>query len=248
MIKLQHLEKYFFKGTANEVHALKNLSIDIPEGQFLVLLGSNGSGKSTLLNCIGGNLLPDKGNVIIDEINVTTLQDYQRSKWISRVFQNPLAGTASELSVIENFRLAALRTKSKSFKIGTGKLFREKVQQQISKLNLGLEDKLDQPMGGLSGGQRQSLTLLMSVMDNSKILLLDEPASALDPRTAELIMQLASSLIKQYGLTAVMVTHNLKEAAAYGDRIVILREGNIAKDINKSESGSLSASEILELF
>ncbi len=248
MIELKQIDKYFFRGTTNEVHALKNLSLEIPSGQFLVLLGSNGSGKSTLLNCIGGSIHPDKGTLLIDGINVTNLPQHKRSKWISRVFQNPLAGTAGELSVIENFRLAAIRTSAKAFKIGVNQQFRKQISDQIATLNLGLEKKLDQPMGGLSGGQRQSLTLLMAVLDNSKILLLDEPASALDPRTAELVMKLAEKLIKQFGLTAILVTHNLKEAVTYGDRILVMREGNIVTDTLKKNDEKISITQLLDLF
>ncbi|MBL0340411.1 MAG: ATP-binding cassette domain-containing protein [Bacteroidetes bacterium] len=248
MIQLNHIHKYFFKDAANEVHALNDLSFEVPAGQFLVLLGSNGSGKSTLLNCIGGSVLPNEGQVLIDQTDVSGLREDQRSKWISRVFQNPLTGTASDLTVIENFRLASLRTRSKSFRIGIDSKFRSLIKEQITQLNLGLENKLDQPIGGLSGGQRQSLTLLMAVMDTSKILLLDEPASALDPRTAELIMQLAEKLIKQYQLTAILVTHNLKEAVTYGDRVIIMREGKISHDLNKTGSPQLSMTQLLDLF
>ncbi|HMT28384.1 MAG TPA: ATP-binding cassette domain-containing protein, partial [Bacteroidia bacterium] len=198
MIQLLDINKYFFRGTVNEIHALKNISIEIPSGQFVILLGSNGSGKSTLLNCIAGSVIADNGNILVDKTDIVRLSEHKRSPWISRVFQNPLSGTASELSIIENFRLASLRSQSKSLKVGIDNRFRNLVKEKVGQLNLGLEDKLDQPIGGLSGGQRQALTLLMAVMDQTKILLLDEPASALDPRTAELIMKLAVQLIKEY--------------------------------------------------
>lgn len=247
-MEIQKLDKTFFKGSEQEVHALKNCTLTIPSGEFLVLLGSNGSGKSTLLNCIGGSVIADSGKIIIDGVNIAELPEYKRSKWISRVFQNPLSGTAGDLSIIENFRLAALRTQSKTLHVGVNSKFRNKIKEQVSQLNLGLEKKLDQPMGGLSGGQRQAITLLMAVTDTTQTLLMDEPASALDPKTAELIMNLANLLIKQYSLTAILVTHNLKDAVKYGDRIVILKEGTIAEDMKKSDDKKVTATTLFELF
>lgn len=248
MIEIQQIDKTFFKGTEQAVHALKNFTLSIPAGEFLVLLGSNGSGKSTLLNCIGGSVIADSGKILVDGNNIAELPEYARSKWISRVFQNPLSGTAGDLSIIENFRLASIRTQSKTLRIGINSGFKSKIKEQVRQLNLGLEEKLDQPMGGLSGGQRQAITLLMAVTDTTKILLMDEPASALDPKTAELIMDLANKLIKEFKLTAILVTHNLKDAVKYGDRILLLKEGKISEDIDKRHSHSVTASSLLEYF
>ncbi len=248
MIEIRHIEKTFFKGTEQAVHALKNCNLTIPSGEFLVLLGSNGSGKSTLLNCIGGSIIPDAGTINVFGNSIAELPEHKRSKWISRVFQNPLSGTAGDLSIIENFRLAALRTQSKTLRIGINSEFRSKIREQVSRLNLGLEEKLDQPMGGLSGGQRQAITLLMAVTDTTQILLMDEPASALDPKTAVLIMELANQLIKQYRICAILVTHNLKEAVSYGDRILVMQEGEIKYDMNKSEGKEIKATDLLSLF
>lgn len=248
MIEIRHIEKTFFKGTEHAVHALKNCNLTIPSGEFLVLLGSNGSGKSTLLNCIGGSVIPDTGTINVYGNDVAQLPEHKRSKWISRVFQNPLSGTAGDLSIIENFRLAALRTQTKTLRIGINSEFRSKIKEQVSLLNLGLEEKLDQPMGGLSGGQRQAITLLMAVTDTTQILLMDEPASALDPKTADLIMKLANRLIKQFQICALLVTHNLKDAVSYGDRILVLQEGEIKYDISKSDTKDIKATDLLSLF
>jgi len=248
MISLQHIFKTFNKGKATEIRALNDVTITINKEEFIVIVGSNGSGKSTLLSSIAGSFLCDEGKIVIDRNDVTKLQDYQRAKWLSRVFQNPLQGTAPDLSIIDNFRLATLRTQQKSIKIGTSNDFIKKVKDTIASLEMGLEDKINQPVGSLSGGQRQALTLLMSVMDNSKILLLDEPTAALDPKSAATVMLTADRLVKELNLTAILVTHNLKEAITYGNRIIQMQEGEIVKDLNATEKQNLSATDVFEWF
>lgn len=245
MIRIENLQKKFYKG---DVHALKGINLEIPTGEFVVLIGANGSGKSTLLNVIAGNVIADAGVIMFDDINITSLPDHKRNKWISRVFQNPLAGTAPGLSVLENFRLASLRTKRKTFKIATTSAFKTFVSDTIAELNMDLENKLDQPMGALSGGQRQALTLLMSVMDNTRLLLMDEPVSALDPRTAELVMNLAERLIQKHKLTAILVTHSLRDAHQYGNRIIQMAEGSIIKDLRGIEKTRLGKDELFSWF
>jgi len=245
MVNIQNLKKYFSQG---EVRALNDISIDIARGEFVVVLGSNGSGKSTFLNAIAGSIIPDSGTIFIDENNVTDFPEHKRSKWISRVFQNPLAGTAHGLTVTENFRLAALRTQAKSLRVGTTPEFKEKVVAKIAELKLGLENKTEQPIGSLSGGQRQALTLIMSVMDDTRLLLMDEPVSSLDPRTAGLVMELADELIKQHRLTTILVTHNLRDAHRYGNRLLLFSEGRIVKDIKNSEKQLLRLDEIYSWF
>src|SRR3954471_13300178 len=225
MINIVAAHKVYNKGKANQVNAINGVDLVVPDGEFLVIVGANGSGKSTLLNLIAGSVLPTSGTVTIDGNDVTTLADYDRSQWIARVFQNPMSGTASELSILDNFRLAAIRTKTKGLTIGVNDAFKAKVKQTIATLGMGLEDKLEQPMGTLSGGQRQALTLLMSVMDDCKILLLDEPTAALDPRSAAVVLQTADKLIRENDLTAVLITHNLKDAFRYGNRIIQMAEG-----------------------
>jgi len=248
MIKLSNVTKVFNRSKANEVKAITDLNLTIADQDYLVVVGSNGSGKSTLLNLIAGSILPGNGEIYIDNNRVTRLPDYQRSRWIARVFQNPLSGTAPDLSILDNFRLAALRKKPKSLIIGTNALFKEQVKEKIALLNMGLEHKLEQPMGTLSGGQRQALTLLMSIMDDCKILLLDEPTAALDPRSAGLVMQTADDLIKQFELTAILITHNLKDAHTHGNRLIQMVEGGIAQDFSAESKLNLTQNDLFSWF
>lgn len=248
MIIVSGISKHFNTGSADEIRALNRVSLELNNGEYTILLGSNGSGKSTLLNVLAGQLVPDEGNISIDGKDVTGLPEHLMSRWVSRVFQNPLAGTASSLTVLENFRIAALRTGSKSFKTGTGSGFRRLVQDKISTLGLGLENKVDVPIGTLSGGQRQSLTLLMSVMDETRLLLMDEPASALDPKTAEIVMQTANRIIRDNQITAVLITHRIRDAVQFGDRILMMSEGNIIRDIGNPEKSRMTAEEIFNWF
>ncbi len=230
MISVQKIHKIFNRGKANQVDAIQGVDLEIGGKEFLVIVGSNGSGKTTLLNLVAGSVLPTSGSVHIDGNDVTKLADYNRSEWIARVFQNPLSGTAPDLSILDNFRLAAIRTKPKGLSIGINDGFKKLVKDKISTLGMGLENKIEQPMGTLSGGQRQALTLLMSVMDSCKVLLLDEPTAALDPKSADVVMKTADKLITDFGLTAILVTHNLKEAYNYGNRIIQMVEGRVEKD------------------
>lgn len=248
MIKLTALHKTFNKGQANEVQAIKGLDINIADGEYVIIVGSNGSGKSTLLNLVAGSILPTSGSISFDGTDVSKLADYQRSKWIARVFQNPLSGTAPDLSILDNFRLASLRTQSKGFKVGVNDSFKNEVKDKIALLNMGLENKTAQLMGTLSGGQRQALTLLMSVMDNCKIILLDEPSAALDPRSAQVVMQTADQLIKEFSLTAILVTHNLKDAYQYGTRIIQMAEGQILHDIGSEKKTVLTQNNLFSWF
>lgn len=248
MIELQQANVIFNKGKQNEVHALKSVDLSIRKGQFVVVIGSNGSGKSTMLNVISGSVQPNSGRILLNDRDCTALPDYKRSTYIARVFQNPLSGTAPDLSIVDNFRLAALRTQRKSLRIGLNTAFRNQVADRLSELGMGLENKLDQPMGTLSGGQRQAITLLMSVMDDLHILLLDEPTAALDPRSAETVMRIANELIQRHQLTAVLITHNLKDVLAYGDRVIQMIEGTIERDIVSEAKKNLTASEIYSWF
>ncbi len=248
MIELQSIHKSFHRGEAAEVRALNNINLQFKKGEFVIVLGANGSGKSTLLNVLSGTTLPDEGKITIDSTDITMLPEFRRSKWISRVFQNPLAGTVSELTILENFRLAAIRAHPKKLILGSTGRFRSLVRDKIAGLNLGLENKVEALMGTLSGGQRQALTLLMAVMDDAALLLLDEPAAALDPKTSVTIMQLAEKIIREHQLTAILVTHNLKDAAMYGSRIVLMSEGSITKDVLKNETSHPDAVSLFEWF
>lgn len=248
MIQLENITVQVNKGLATEQTILNNLSASFKAKSFTVIVGANGSGKSTLLNTIAGNIICKDGVVLLDGNDVTKLPDYKRSRWIARVFQNPLEGTAPNLTIIENCRLAALRTKNKYLKIGIKKSFENHIKNQLAILEMGLENKLNTLVGNLSGGQRQALTLIMSVLDDCNILLLDEPTAALDPKTANTIMQLSNKLIKQYQLTAIMVTHNLKDAHAYGNRIIQLQEGKIVKDIEGEAKLQLTSEAMFNWF
>jgi putative ABC transport system ATP-binding protein len=248
MIDISGLHKIFNKGKANEVNAVNGIDLSIKKGEFVVVVGSNGSGKTTVLNLIAGSVLPTSGSVSINGEDVTKLADYERSQWIARVFQNPLSGTASELSILDNFRLAAIRTKAKGLIIGVNEPFKKKVIETIATLGMGLEQKIEQPMGTLSGGQRQALTLLMSVMDSCKVLLLDEPTAALDPRSADVVMRTAEKLTRDFDLTTILITHNLKDAYNYGTRIIQMAEGVIVKDLDKKAETKLKQNDLYEWF
>lgn len=248
MITLHSIHKTFNTGEPTQVTALDGVSLDIGSGSFVVLVGSNGSGKTTLLNVIAGAIQPSSGTILFDGTDVTRLPEHRRSRWVARVFQNPLSGTAPELSILDNFRLASLRTTRKGLRIGSGEAFRGKVRDRIASLRMGLEAKVDQPMGTLSGGQRQALTLLMSVMDHTEVLLLDEPTAALDPRSAALIMHTADQIAREYKLTTVLITHNLRDAHSYGDRLILMGEGRIVRDLDASAKSRLGMAELAEWF
>ena len=248
MISIQKISKFFNKGKTNEVTALNDISLQINDGEFLVVVGSNGSGKTTLLNIIAGVELPSSGRIEMNGNDVTPLPEYKRSRWVARVFQNPNNGTAPDLTILENFRLAALRIQRKNMTIGINAAFKKKVQEKISDLGMGLENKINQPMGNLSGGQRQALTLLMSVMDDTNILLLDEPTAALDPKSALVVLKLADKLNKDLGITTILITHNIKDAHQYGNRLIQLNEGKILRDMNTDMKSGLSLPDIFEWF
>ena len=248
MIELNHITKTFNRGQANEVTALRDVTLRIPEGQFLVVVGSNGSGKTTLLNVISGAATPSEGTIILNGRDVTRLPEHRRSRWIARVFQNPLGGTAPDLSILDNFRLAALRTRRKRLLIGINEDFRTRVRDRIAGLGLGLEDKLQQPIGTLSGGQRQALTLLMSTMDHTDILLLDEPTAALDPKSAEVVMLTAERIIREYHLTTVLITHDLEESRRFGNRLIQMAGGRIVRDLDADAKKELTQEEMYRWF
>ena len=248
MISLQNITKVFHKGKENELTAVDHISLQINKGEFVVLVGANGSGKTTLLNIIGGAEQPTSGSVSINQTEVTQFPEHKRSKWIARVFQNPNNGTAPDLTILDNFRLAALRTRGKNLTIGTDAAFRKKIIDKIATLGMGLEKKINQPMGSLSGGQRQALTLLMSVMDDTDILLLDEPTAALDPKSARVVLDLANTFNREMGITTLLITHNLKDAQQYGNRLIQMQEGKILRDIDTELKVQLLLPDIYEWF
>ena len=248
MIHIKNISKIYNKGNEDEVSALKDVSIEIPQGEFVVIIGTNGSGKSTMLNLLLGTQTPTQGNILINNNDITALPEYKRSKWISMVFQNPAHGTAPELSILENFRLASLRAGKKKLSIGINDDFRKTVEEKVASLRMGLEKKLEQPMGSLSGGQRQALTLLMGVMDKTDILLMDEPTAALDPKSSQVVMQLADKINKELGITIVLVTHSMKDALQYGNRLLMFHGGGIMRDLSSTDKSQLQLSQVQEWF
>ncbi len=248
MIELKGITKTFNKGSANGNQLLNDFNLAIRKNEFTLIIGSNGSGKSTLLNLLAGTIQPDAGQILFDEKDISSLKDFRRSKWIARIFQDPLSGTAPELSIVENFRLASIRTKAKLLRIGTSKIFKEQIRDKIASLGLGLENKLDQNMGSLSGGQRQALTLLMATSDETKLLLLDEPVAALDPKTAKTIMNLANDIVRKSNLTAIMVTHSMRDVIEYGDRLIMLKNGEIDRDLSDLEKKNVQLNELYDWF
>lgn len=253
MIRIEHCWKTFGAGGATEpsatmVHALRDLSLDIAAHEFIVVIGTNGSGKSTLLNAIAGTILPDAGRIVIDGVDVTRMEDFQRARFIGRVFQNPFSGTAPSMTVAENLRLANLRGLGKGMRIGLTRGELERFRERSAELEMGLEKRMDTPIGLLSGGQRQALTLLMATLREPRILLLDEHTAALDPRSAEGVMTLTERVIERYHLTTLMVTHDMSEAARYGSRLLMMHMGEIAMDITGEEKKGITPEMLLGEF
>jgi putative ABC transport system ATP-binding protein len=248
MIELINVSKTFSQGTPAEVNALQSVSLKIEKGDFVILAGSNGSGKTTLLNLISGSLFADSGKIFFCGKEITQMPEYRRAAFISRIFQNPMAGTCAQLTIAENFRLAALRTHKRKIRIGLTRPFKADLAHRIAFLQLGLENKLNTMMGKLSGGQRQALTLLMAAMSGASLMLLDEPAAALDPRTGSLVMQLAETIIRQNHLTAILVTHHIKDILQFGNRLIFLRQGRILHNLSAQEKQKLSVSDIVSWF
>ncbi len=244
MIQFLKVSKTFNPSTISEVKAVKDISLTISKGEFLILIGSNGSGKSSFLNLISGEIIADEGQIFVDKVEITQDPEYRRSRWIAHIFQDPSSGTATELSILDNFRLATIRSQQKGIKFGLTEKFKNKVCEKLEILGMGLENKLNQPMGTLSGGQRQALTLLMATMDEAKVLLLDEPTAALDVKSSKIIMNTAQKIIRELNLTAILITHNLKDVIQYGDRIIQMSQGEIIKDILKVNSPELKLAEI----
>ena len=248
MIRITDLNKKFNAGSLDEVVALKDIFLEVAEHEFLTVIGTNGSGKSTLLNVIAGNILPDKGTIEIDGIDVTGHRDFQRAKYISRVFQNPFMGTAPDMTLAENLLMAWLRGKRRYPKISLSRMGHEFFQKQLASLEMQMESRLSNTIGTLSGGQRQAITLLMAVMQKPKVLLLDEHTAALDPKTANQVLQLTNKFITESRLTTVMVTHSMKQALEMGTRTIMMHHGQIIDDIPAAEKKNLTVEDLLGKF
>lgn len=248
MLAMNDITLTFNKNTALEKRVIKNLNLEINPGDFITVIGNNGAGKSTLLNLISGACLCDEGSIFIDQKNITRLNVESRARWITRIFQNPTEGTCAELSVEENMLLGVLRGKNKSLKKASSNLLRRRFQQLLSSLNMGLENQLAQPIGLLSGGQRQAINLLIATMEPSKILLLDEHTAALDPVAAKMVLTLTEQLVNQHQLTVLMITHNLTDALQYGNKIIMMQNGEIKRSVGKEEKRSLKMERLVEEF
>ena len=248
MLNAFNLEKTFNPGTINEKVALNGATLHLEEGEFCTVIGGNGAGKSTFLNAVAGVWPVDGGKIEIDGIDVTGLPEHKRAKYLGRVFQDPMTGTAANMQIDENMALAARRGKLRGLSWGVTKKERERYHEMLKELDLGLEDRLTAKVGLLSGGQRQALTLLMATIQKPKLLLLDEHTAALDPKTAAKVLEITDMLIREHNLTAMMVTHNMRDAITYGNRLIMMNEGRVILNISGEEKKNLSIEDLLHKF
>ena len=248
MLELHQVCKTFNPGTVNEKAALNHLSLTLEEGDFVTVIGGNGAGKSTMLNAISGVWPVDKGAIRIDGVDVTELSEHRRAVYLGRVFQDPMVGTAGNMTIEENLALAARRGEKRTLRWGIKKSEREQFKELLRPLGLGLEDRLTAKVGLLSGGQRQALTLLMASLKKPKVLLLDEHTAALDPKTAAKVLELSDQIVEEHKLTTLMVTHNMKDAIAHGNRLIMLDAGRVILDIRGGDKKKLTVPELLARF
>ena len=248
MLELHQVCKTFNPGTVNEKAALNHLSLTLEEGDFVTVIGGNGAGKSTMLNAISGVWPVDKGTIRIDGVDVTELSEHRRAVYLGRVFQDPMVGTAGNMTIEENLALAARRGEKRTLRWGIRKSEREQFKELLRPLGLGLEDRLTAKVGLLSGGQRQALTLLMASLKKPKVLLLDEHTAALDPKTAAKVLELSDQIVEEHKLTTLMVTHNMKDAIAHGNRLIMLDAGRVILDIRGEDKKKLTVPELLARF
>lgn len=249
MLKITNISKTFNPGTINEKKALTDLSLHLAKGDFVTILGSNGAGKSTLFNAIAGTFPVDRGTIQLDGKNITSLPDYKRSKFIGRMFQDPLKGTAPTMTIEENLALAYMRASSGTNPFSViSKADRAEFRQRLNQLGLGLEDRMGSPVGLLSGGQRQALTLLMATMVTPKLLLLDEHTAALDPATADKVLTLTRQIVADHGITCLMITHNIPSALSLGNRTIMMKDGSIVLELGGAQREGLTPEELLRLF
>lgn len=248
MLQIENLHKTFLKGTPVENHAINGVSLNLKEGDYVTLIGGNGAGKSTLLNAVAGTFFVDTGNIKIDDKDVTNLPEYKRAYYLGRVFQNPLLGTVANMSIEENLALAYRRGKRRTLRWHITAKERELYKQKLIGLDLGLENRLQDKVGLLSGGQRQALSLLMATFKVPKLLLLDEHTAALDPKTAPKVLEIGDKLIEKYNLTTLMVTHNMLDAIEHGNRVVMMSGGKIVLDISGKEKEGLTPENLVARF
>ena len=248
MLKLSHVSKTFNIGTINEKKALSDLSLHLKPGDFVTVIGGNGAGKSTMLNAVAGVWPVDQGSITIDGVDVTGLPEFRRAAYIGRVFQDPMTGTAPNMQIVENLALANRRGQKRGLGWGVTKAEKILYRDKLAALGLGLEDRMTSKVGLLSGGQRQALTLLMAALQKPKLLLLDEHTAALDPATAAKVLELSDKIVQENGLTTLMITHNMKDAIAHGNRIIMMNAGKIILDIEGEEKKKLTKADLLQKF
>ena len=248
MLKIENVHKTFNGGTVNEKKALKGLNLHLKEGEFVTVIGGNGAGKSTMLNAVAGVWGVDEGKIIIGGVDVTHLPEFKRAQYIGRVFQDPMMGTAATMQIEENRALADRRGKARTLRSGITKAEREDYREQLKILDLGLEDRMTSKVGLLSGGQRQALTLLMATLRKPKLLLLDEHTAALDPKTAAKVLEATQKIVKKNQLTTMMITHNMRDAIAYGNRLIMMYDGHIVVDVSGEQKKNLTVEKLLNLF
>ena len=248
MLEIKNVYKTFNAGTVNEKVALKGLDLTLEDGDFVTVIGGNGAGKSTMLNAVAGVWPIDMGKILIDGQDVTRLSEHQRAKYIGCVFQDPMMGTAATMGIEENLALAARRGVARSLRAGITKKEREEYHELLKTLDLGLEDRMTSKVGLLSGGQRQAVTLLMATLKKPKLLLLDEHTAALDPKTAAKVLALSEKIVQENHLTTLMITHNMKDAIKYGNRLIMMYEGRVIYDVRGEEKANLQVSDLLQRF
>ena len=249
MLKINNISKTYNPGTVNEKTALTGLNLHLDKGDFVTILGSNGAGKSTLFNAIAGTFVVDSGAIWLDGVNITNLPDYKRSKYIGRMFQDPLKGTAPNMTIEENLALAYMRASSGTSPFSMiSKADRKEFRERLAPLELGLEDLMDHPVGLLSGGQRQALTLLMATLVTPKLLLLDEHTAALDPATAEKVLELTKTIVAENNITCLMITHNIPSALSLGNKTIMMNNGSIVMELSGEERAYLTTENLLHKF
>ena len=248
MLEIQDIHKTFNPGTINEKIALDGVKLNLKPGDFVTIIGGNGAGKSSMLNAVAGVWPVDQGRIVIGGTDITKLSEHKRASYLGRVFQDPMVGTAITMSIEENMAIAARRGKSRTLSWGIRKKEKALYKEMVAELNLGLEDRMTTKVGLLSGGQRQAVTLLMAALQNPKLLLLDEHTAALDPKTAAKVLELSDKIIQENALTALMVTHNMKDAIAHGNRLIMMHEGRVVYDVEGEEKKKLHVSDLLSKF
>ncbi len=248
LLQINKVNKIFNEGTPDEKMALSNIQLQLKKGDFVTIIGSNGAGKSTLMNIVSGKIFPDTGNVQIAGIDTTTMPEHKRAHYIGRVFQDPMAGTAPNMTIEENLAIAYNRTKTRTLRLGTSKKRRDFLCDQLATLHLGLENRLQAKVGLLSGGERQALSLLMATFTEPKILLLDEHTAALDPSRAELVTQLTKEIVEMHNLTTLMVTHNMQQALNLGNRLIMMDKGQIIFESDETEKQNLTVEKLMTEF